>query len=226
MDMDKRIRIETVATWRQAGVIVADGSGSMHDQVSGGEFTGTKGEAVGLAVQGLLSRFQVSVKAPNFSFAGVSFDSAVRDQWGPVPATGVDLTRDYDPTRGAGGGTAIATGLEVAQAMVTRFLDARVDGLPSSAVVLLLTDGEDSDPEATRKVAARLTADPRVRLACAFLATKGAQQTGLGLLQSIASKPTGQYCLSVYDPETLRKFWTASLTLAALPAGRGAAAPR
>ena len=208
------IKVRSVAAFRQLGFVVADGSGSMTLPVDG-KYAGSKGQAVGFAVNDLLSRFAASRKAANFTFGGVAFDETPHAAWGPAPVAKLDTLLDRDPTLEAGGGTRLASGLTAAAAAVEDFLRQDVDGLPSSAVVLALTDGEDGDPDAARAAAARLVENPRVKLACAFLATKGQPATGLPLLRSICSQPAAAWCTVVYDAETLRKFWIASMTAAA-----------
>lgn len=211
--------IVTPPSWRQVGVIVADASPSMSDQLDASESPMPKAQAAGLAVSGLVSRFAVSRKRANFSFAGITFASEVTSEWGPTPAAELDTSRDYDPSLAPGNGTRLAAGLERAAELVEPFLAETTDGLPSSAVVLLLTDGQCQDVMATRAAAQRLKADPRVKLACAFFATRGAATEGLALLQEICSDPATVYCKTVYDAETLRSFWQASMTVASsLPA--------
>lgn len=211
--------VVSTASWRQVGILVVDGSPSMDETVDGPEFTGKKGEAAGLAIGDLLSRFKVSTKAANFSFAGVVFSERVTHRWGPVPGPLVDAVADYNPLKHAGNGTSIAAGLAEAQSMTSKFLADSADGLPSSVVVLVLTDGECGTSSETRRIATQLTADPRVTLACAYFATKGRPSNGLGLLREICSQPATTYCQTVYDPETLRKFWHASMSAAAAITG-------
>jgi hypothetical protein len=212
--------VVSTASWRQAGILVVDASPSMQDPVDAPEFSGKKGEAAGLAIGDLLSLFKVSRKAANFSFAGIEFAETVTHKWGPVAGGTVDAVADYNPLRHVGNGTSLAAGLVEAQEMTTKFLGESVDGLPASVVVLLLTDGECGTQDQTRRIAAQLTSDPRVTLACAFFATKGQPPKGLGLLREICSQPATTFCQTVYDPDTLRKFWQASMSAAAaLPAG-------
>lgn len=210
------ISVKPVAAFRQLGFVVADGSGSMTLPVDG-DYSGSKGEIVGCALNDLIGRLQASRKAANFIFGGLAFDETTHAAWGPTLMTQLDTLSDRDPTRQAGGGTRLASGLAAAHTVVEDFLSQDIDGLAASAVVLALTDGEDGDPDAARAAAARLTENPRVKLACAFFATRGQPPQGLPLLRSICSQPATQWCTTVYDAETLRKFWIASVT-AATPA--------
>lgn len=204
-------RLQRAITYRQAGCLVCDGSPSMLDPVHGEVPDGvrTKGQAVGWAVSGLLDRFRQSGSAANFSFAGVAFNSRVHSTWGPTAAADLDPAAGYDPT-GGGGGTSIAAGLEAARGLVRGFLDAEVDGLPSSAVILVCSDGQCGTPDQTRRIATELKTDERVTIACAFFATAGSSTEGLDLLKEISSDPM-RFCTVVYDPETLRRFWMATM---------------
>jgi hypothetical protein len=202
----------------------------MLDPVSGLDgFHGSKGAAVGMAVRGLLADFRASRKAASFTFAGVTFAERVTGRWGPTPATRLDLDADYDPTRHGGDGTSLAAGLAEAERVCGAFLGEKVDGLPSSAVVLLLTDGQCATVEETRRVAARLAGAPRVLLACAYFASGGTTD-GVDLLRRICTQPAASYCTTVYDAGTLRAFWRRSMTAvpslsAVTPAGGRPALP-
>jgi hypothetical protein len=221
-------RPETPASWLQLALVVGDGSQSMTWQMQPmepGGFEGSKGAAAGHAVRGLVDRLAGSAKKANFYLANVSFHDAVSHTAAPMPVTAVDAYTDFDPTAHGVGGTMVAAGLEEALKIATQFLAEDSGGLPKSVVVLLLTDGECSQPERTRQAAAALTSDPRIKLACAYFATKGQQPSGLGLLQSIASTPSSVYCRTVYDAETLRDFFFKSVSNpASMPAGAAAGA--
>lgn len=212
------------ASFRQGGVLVNDGSPSMLDPVAG-ETTGrmSKGAAVGVATAGLISRLAASRNKANFSLAGVDFHGSVSHVWGPKAVADIDPTANFDPTSSGGDGTSVAAGLAEAERLVQGFFAAERDGLPSSAVILVCSDGECATPDETRRVADRLKSDSRVTVACAFFATAGQPNLGLPLLQEICSAPSSQYCTLVHDAETLRRFWEASLSSAAraLPAASG-----
>ena len=102
--------------------------------------------------------------------------------------------------------------------MCDEFLTESVDGLPSSAIILTLTDGECLSPDRTREVAAMVKQDPRVTIATALFGTKGQPLEGSALMKQICSDPVRFY-KTVYDAETLRKFFTASVTAAAQGSG-------
>lgn len=222
---ERRLSGMTVAaSFRQAGVLVNDGSPSMLDPVAGERSGGmSKGAAVGAATAGLISRLAASANRVNFSLAGIDFHGSAGRVWGPQAVLDIDSGADFDPTRSGGDGTSVAAGLAEAERLLQSFFAAERDGLPASAVVLVCSDGECATPDETRRVAARLKSDPRVVLACAYFATAGQPNVGLPLLQEICSEPSMQYCTLVHDAETLRRFWEASMRtgLRALPAASG-----
>jgi uncharacterized protein YegL len=202
--------------WRQLGVLVLDGSGSMTLPVEGVKgFNGAKAEAVSMAVRELFTRFKASDKKESFSFSVVSFHERVSHVMEPTLVEAIDDYADYDPTSHGSGGTFIGAGLERALEICEKFFADNQNDLPTSAVVLLMTDGECSAPERTGRIAARLTANPRIKLAAAFFATKGQAQHGAAFLRGLCSEKKQQYFRLVYDPETLRKFWIASMSAAA-----------
>jgi hypothetical protein len=216
--------LAVAASFRQAGILVNDGSPSMLDPVAGEGAGGmSKGAAVGIATAGLISRLAASRNHVNFSLAGVDFHGSVGRVWGPKAVAEIDTTANFDPTDNGADGTSVSAGLFEAERLLQGFFSAERDGLPSSAVVLVCSDGECATPEETRRVAARLKSDPRVIVACAYFATEGQPNVGLPLLQEICSSPSSQYCILVHDAETLRRFWEASMRsgVRALPAASG-----
>jgi hypothetical protein len=207
------------ADCRQLGVFVLDGSPSMLDEVEAPHGPGTKGEAVAAAVTDLVTRSRLNSRATSMSIGGATFAGRVTDRWGPMPLGGFDTAADLDPTRRGGTGTSLAAGLGEAENQIVRFFADEPPGVPSSAVVLLLTDGECETPEKTRQVAARLRADPRVKVACALFATRGRTPRGRKLLMEICSQPTDRWSRIVYDPEPLIQFFRAGLITASGSAG-------
>jgi uncharacterized protein YegL len=200
-------------SWRQLGVFVLDGSDSMNDQVERvSAYTGTKAEAVNSAIQQLLKRFKFSEKLKNFSFAVVKFHDTISEVLPLQEASDIEAEGNYNPTSAGTGGTFIGAGLEKAKEICDQFFHDHQDDLPTSAVILLLSDGQCLQPERTRRIAAEIAqAYPRIKVAAAFFATKGKPSEGYDLLVDICSDPQ-KYCTNVYDPETLRDFFTRSLT--------------
>lgn len=208
------------ASWHQAGILVNDGSPSMLDPIDAEGGPGTsKAQAVATATTGLIRRLEQSRNKANFSLAGVEFHSGLGRVWGPELVTNIDPNRDYDPTLSGGEGTSIAAGLSAAEQMIQGFFASKDDGLRSSCVILVCSDGQCFTPDETRVVANRLKGDARIRIACAYFSTHGQPNLGLSLLEEICSSPASQHCTLVHDAETLRRFWEATMmSAAALPA--------
>jgi uncharacterized protein YegL len=211
--------------WRQLGVLVNDGSGSMklnHALPDAGPEAAhlppkTKAQAVDLAVRDLLSLMKTSTKAANFSFSFVTFHGAVSDERPPQELLQVPMNASYDPTANGTGGTAIWSGLEAAHRIVDDFVNAGdIDSVPRSAVVVVMSDGEDSDPSKTIAAAQRLRQLPNTSVAACFFATKGSSSPGVGLLQALASEP--RLYQTIYTAEQLRDFFHSSITTTVLNA--------
>lgn len=205
--------------WIQLAVMVNDGSGSMtlplaepDASVEGYGSARTKGAGVDIASRSLLERMKQSRMKANFQFSFVSFNDDVTERRPPQPLVDVPLDRSYDPTSHGVGGTAIHRGLDAAAAIVEAFMrDAAGSEVPVSAVVCLMSDGEEMDDSVrTADVAARLRALPNTSLAACLFATHGQPPAGEPLLKSLVSEP--RLYQRVYDTEELRKFFHASIT--------------
>ena len=209
-------RIETPKQFAQLGVLVVDGSGSMQEPTVGNI---SKAQATNNAVRELFTRFKVSRVARNFTFAVITFDTTPTVR---LPATDVgpalDDNGDYNPLHGHGGGTHIFAALEEADRVVNDFLAAAPqDGVPCSALILVMSDGCCSDPARTKAVADRIKGGPngaRVKICTTLFAMVGKKDAdGEDLLRAIASDPVMGY-KTVYDGETLRSFFEKSLSAA------------
>jgi uncharacterized protein YegL len=207
-------------TWRQLGVLVLDGSGSMGSPAAGDARsevqlpTRSKAAAVDAAVRKLLSRLHASGRAANFVLAFVAFSDRVTDERPARDILDIPATDSFDPMSKGTGGTAIHVGLEAAQRIVEQFFrDETESGLPVSACVVVLSDGETGAPMSTIDAANRLKELPNTSLAACFFATKGQTSQRADLLESLVSEP--RLYQDVYDAEALRKFFHASLTLTA-----------
>jgi len=66
----KRDEVSIPKSFDQLGILILDGSGSMHGTGSGNL---TKAENVNMAIKDLISRFQASINKANFSFAIITF---------------------------------------------------------------------------------------------------------------------------------------------------------
>jgi len=209
-------RIETPKQFAQLGVLAVDGSGSMTEPAAGNI---TKAQATNNSIRELFTRFKASRVAKNFTFGVITFDNHAAIRLTPTEVgPALDDNGDYNPLNGHGGGTKIFEALEAAEQLVTSFLaGAPADGVPHSAVILLMSDGCCSEPAKTRAVAARIKSGPngsRVKLCCALFATVGKPDpAGEALLRDIASDPVMGY-KTVYDGETLRSFFERSISAA------------
>jgi uncharacterized protein YegL len=211
-DLDE---VRVPKTFAQLGVLVVDGSGSMKGPGGVGL---TKAQATNNAVRELFTRFKRSKNAKNFAFSVVTFDHKAKVRMQPTPALDLNDNDDYNPLAGHGGETSIHAALEEAEKVAATFLAAAPDGgVPHSAVILVMSDGECDDPVRTRAVADRIKNGPQgqqTKIACAFFSTIGAGTAkGEGLLKEIASDPVMGY-KTVYGAEDLRDFFTASISAA------------
>jgi hypothetical protein len=201
----------------QLGLLVVDGSGSMTNPAVEGNIQ--KAQATNVAIRDLFTRFKVCRVARNFAFAMIAFDDHPSVRLKPMQVgPDFDDNGDYNPLVGHGGGTNIYAALEEAEKIANDFLSqAPAGGVPHSVVILVMSDGCCSDPARTKAVADRIKKGPYreiVRICCAFFGTLGSQdREGEGLLKSIASDPVLGY-KTVYDAETLRLFFEASISAA------------
>ena len=203
-------------SFHQLGVLVLDGSGSMAGTVDSKDgLSVSKAAAVNMAVRDLFSRFKASNKSANFTFCAVSFTHEAAIMLPPTAVADIDDNGNYDPVAHAGGGgTFLGAGIGAAREICDQFFAAADPGLPASAVVLLMSDGECAAPAESQQLATELKTDDRVTLATTFFATKGQSSGGQNLLRAICSDPTMFY-KTVYDAETLRAFFMASMSVAA-----------
>ena len=207
------------ASSRQLALVVRDASNSMLE-IADNELGIPKAAATSIATRELVGRLQMSTKAANFSFAAIDFHDAVAHETPVLPLVDVDLNGDFDPTSHGTGGTFVGAGLESAAGIANSFLADTSMDLVSSVVFLVLSDGECLQPDATKAIASAIKGDPRISIAAAFFATKGRSSAGPALLQEICSDPVRLY-RTVYDAETLRAFFEASLAISAIRAGIG-----
>jgi uncharacterized protein YegL len=195
-------------SFQQLGIFILDGSGSM----SGSIGKMTKADAVNRALRDLFTRFKASKKRENFAFAVVTFDAAAKTRLDVTPAGQVDDYADYDPRHGHGGGTFIGAGLEAAERIAEAYLQNARPDLPASVVLVVMSDGACGSPDRTKAVAARIKKNERIKICAAYFAVKGQSGSGvLETLEEIASDPVNG-CKTVYDAETLRAFFIASVS--------------
>lgn len=205
-------------SWRQLGVLVLDGSGSMTAELQeqdrsleGLVAARTKGEAVHSAVGQLLSRMQASRKAPNFCISMLAFNDRVTAEIAPTELVRLDTSMSFNPTDHGVGGTRLGVALLRAQQIIAEFFSREVhNDLPMSAVVLVMTDGEDHDPAGAVAAAQTIKAMSNTTVAACLFASKGGDDSPARMLEALSSGP-GFY-QTVYSAEQLRKFFHASIT--------------
>lgn len=201
-------------TFSQLGVLVLDGSGSMSEAAMGKL---TKAQAVNGAVREMLTRFSVSRHKRNFSFAVVTFDEEAAVHTPVTPATEINDNADYDPMRNHGGGTSIGAGLAEARRVAEEFLRQAPDDIPSSVVIVVMSDGRDGEgvpsiQAETLRVADDIKGNPAVTICTTYFAgVAGPDAVAQDHLRALASYPATGF-KTVYDAETLRKFFIASVS--------------
>jgi hypothetical protein len=229
---DDYIDAEIVAapTWYQLAVMVNDGSGSMTLSVKPSASAednanangGTKAAAVDNAVRTLVKDMQQGRSPENYHFAFVTFNTEVTDARPPRKLLEIPESETFDPTAHGTGGTAIYRGLEAAASIVEAYLQTgQAQELPVSAVVAVMSDGEEnSDEQQTRRIAERIRGLRNTSLAACLFATRDPSTAGGSLLASIVSEP--RLYQHAYDAAGLRKFFKDSITASrpALPPGR------
>lgn len=196
-------------TFSQLGILVLDGSGSMAEP-SAGKIS--KAQAVNGAVREMLTRFSVSRHKRNFSFAVVTFDESATVHTRVTAAADIDDNADYDPIRDHGGGTNIGAGLRQAQRIAEDFLRTAPQDIPSSVVIIVMSDGADGNAPETMRVAEEVKRNPAVTICTTFFAEVGSPNPeAQDHLRAMASYPATGF-KTVYDAETLRKFFIASVS--------------
>lgn len=206
-------------SWYQLGVLVIDGSGSMtlpyagdEEASLGGGAVRSKAEAVEEALKQFVDRMSRSRNAPNFGLSFVFFNSSVTHEREPTKVKEMDASDSYNPTAYGVGGTAIHSGLDAAAAIVEKFMrDGAALEVPLSAVVVLMSDGEEQhDPAKVAAAANRIKELPKTTLASCLFATKGQPAVGEALLQDVATD--SDFYQRVYSTDQLRKFFVATMT--------------
>ncbi|HYR10419.1 MAG TPA: vWA domain-containing protein [Longimicrobium sp.] len=201
--------IPTPQSFNQLGILVLDGSGSMAEECVGKI---SKAQAVNGAVREMLTRFSVSRYRRNFAFAVVTFDEQASVHTPVTPAEQIDDNADYDPMRGHGGGTSIGTGLHQARRIAEEFLRTTPGDTPSSVVIVVMSDGLDGDPAGTLRMAEEIKGNPSITLCTTYFSEVGAAEPAAQEhLRALASYPANGF-KTVYDAETLRKFFIASVS--------------
>jgi uncharacterized protein YegL len=201
--------VQAPQTFSQLGILVLDGSGSMGEASEG---KATKAQAVNDGVREVLTRFSISRHKRNFSFAVVTFDERASVHTPVTPATEIDDNADYDPMRMHGGGTNIGAGLREAQRIAEEFLRNSPEDLPSSVVIVVMSDGEDGDPSGSLRLAEEIKKNPQITICATYFGQVGAvEPAAQDHLKALATSPATGF-KTIYDAETLRKFFIASVS--------------
>jgi uncharacterized protein YegL len=155
---------------------------------------------------------QQSHNAPNFGLSFVFFNDQVTHEREPKKVLELNPNDSYDPTSHGVGGTAIHSGLDAAASIIEKFMREGAElEVPLSAVVVLMSDGEErDDPVKTAASARKVKELPNTKLTSCLFATKGQPAVGEALLQEVATAP--QFYQRAYSTDQLRSFFEASLT--------------
>ena len=205
-------------TYKQLGILVLDGSGSMEEECLGnGVIRLTKGEAVSIATCEFFERIADSTEKKNFCFSVVYYDTDSKLRMDITDAEKLKTRDSYNPVEGMGGGTYISEGLKKAHEVANRFLTSKEDSqLSKSVIIIVMSDGVDMRKEETRRVAEDLKKNENIQLATCFFETLGADEDAMRecqeYMKALASKP------NLYKPaanaEDLRAFFMDSMAVA------------
>lgn len=208
----KKIKPVQAATFKQLGILVLDGSGSMDEETS---MKISKAASVSGAVQDLFSRFKMSRIKNNFCFAIVNYDHRAVVAMEPTEVKDIDDHADYDPMKGLGGATYISEGLKEAKKMAEKFLAKQEDGgIMHSVMIVVMTDGVDMTEPETISVAKQLKEMEHVQISSCFFETLGADANEMQKCKDYVKGLCSEERLytDVSDAEDLRKFFIASMS--------------
>lgn len=208
---------EVPRTFHQLGILVLDGSGSMK---ATGRQQLSKAQEVEMGIKEMFSRFDASRVKNNFSFACIKFDTSSSVTLEPTAFEDIDYYReDFNPLEGKGNGTHIFNALTEAKKLAEDFLaNATSDGVKHSVVILLMSDGLCFQPAKSKEIADQIKQNNQIVIASAYFAeignNDGEANNIKNLLQEVATNPLSYYA-TVYDGETLRKFFERSISQSA-----------
>jgi uncharacterized protein YegL len=193
--------------FEQLGILVLDSSPSM--QVPG-ETGAAKTEEVGSAVRDLILRMRSSRLRSNFFLAILSYDEKVRGLLPPTPVAQIaelDELVAYNSNSEHGSGTAMGDALEAASRVAQDFLSNQ-NTIPRSAVVVLMTDGQNTTGKDPAQVAKTIKNSGQRISICAAGYGKDIDELGL---KKIVSTANGYK--HTYNIEELRQFFEASISV-------------
>lgn len=208
--------IDLTVFFKQLGILVLDGSGSMHGMT---KERIEKADAVSKSVRSLFQRFKGSSKKKNFCFAIVNYDSKAIRRLDITEVDDLDVNADYNPTKELGNTTSIAAGLKEAEKIADSFLGKREKGgVGRSVVIVVMTDGLDMTETESIEVANRLKQKQNngIKLLATsyFDSLEGTpeQKTQcVNFLQKLASDPA--HCKVLATAEEMRKFFEESVSI-------------
>jgi uncharacterized protein YegL len=200
-------------TFHQLGILVLDGSGSMH-AIGGGNIS--LAENVNRAVREFLGYFKNSSISNNFSFAVITFDNEAKVHTPITELTQLDDFGDYNPMVGHGGGTFIAGALKEAENLATQFLNSsEATSIPHDVRIIIMSDGLCQAPDVTREVAKNLKLNDKIMI-CSSLFTQAAKADetetteAKSVLADIAS--ASNLYKTTYKETDLRQFFISSMS--------------
>lgn len=201
-------------SFNQLGILVLDGSGSMAELTDGNI---TKAQAVNEAVRAVFTRFKQSIYVRNFSFAVVTFDENAQAHTPVTAGTDLDDHGNYDPMLNHGGGTNIGAGLLEAKRVADEFLRRAPRGVPTTAVIVVMSDGRDGgggvvDPAYTLRIAEEIKRNQAIKICSTYFAPVGSQDVHAQEHLKLLSTSPGNNYKTVYDADSLRQFFYASLS--------------
>jgi len=207
---------EPTVLFKQLGILVLDGSGSMHGMT---KERIEKADAVSKSVRSLFQRFKDSSKKNDFCFAIVNYDSKAIRRLDITEVDDLDVKADYNPTNGLGNTTSIAVGLEEAERIADNFLGkGEKGGVGRSVVIVVMTDGLDMTEGETIKVANRLKQKQgngiKLLATSYFDSLEGTSEQKakcVKFLQGVASDPA--HCKVLATAEEMRKFFEESVSI-------------
>jgi uncharacterized protein YegL len=196
----------------QLGLLVLDGSGSMEDEAPGKI---SKAKAVEGGLIEMWNRFKVSTKKQNFSFACIKFDNTPSVTLEPIAFDYDTLMNcDWNPQEGKGGGTYTNLALEKAKEMAEYFVNNPSEpGITHRALILIMSDGQSHEPQKTLEISKEIKAKG-IEIACAYMGTVGNNDPDAQTLLKEVATNAAKFS-TVYDGESLRNFFIASLSASA-----------
>ena len=206
---------EPTVLFKQLGILVLDGSGSMQGKT---KERISKAEAVSKSVRSLFQRFKDSSTKNDFCFAIVNYDSKAIRRLDITEVDDLDVKADYNPMKGLGNTTSIAAGLKEAERIADGFLSkGEKGGVGRSVVIVVMTDGLDMTEKETIEVANRLKqkqGNGITLLATSYFdsleGTPEQKTQCVKFLQGIASDP--DHCKVLATAEEMRKFFHESVS--------------